>query len=222
MHTLPVIRVNKRKRRLTRSSGQTTSQLMKTTGTAMSLSKTKMPEIKCRKSPANWIVGDCCHGNGEAMNVAGNLMLPGQLVLPEITTPQRTSSISSVDRGSMRQYRRQSRKSDKLDAFIDAPCRMEEKKKNALNGKIKDFITKENPGRPPITLRYAPLKQAGDETVFLKPKVPSLPINTNSCPNLYLLADREKWSYNYKPGKCRYLRCPQSPVLQPDEIFATD
>ena len=98
----------------------------------------------------------------------------------------------------------------------------EDIKKDVLYDRVKQFIVKENPGRPPLSLRYVPPKLAGEKTkLLLRPKSPQLPINTNSCPNLCLLADREQWSYNnYRPGKCRYLRCPQSPVLGPEEIFA--
>jgi len=220
MHTLPVLRVTKKKKRSLHSA-QIRSQSMKASikkTMGPTRATTKMPEIKC--SAPNWTIGDCCHEVGEQQF---NTPTSGHLILPEIPSPQkrRTPSSDSVIGISKGNYRRKSKKTDELDTCIGTPS--EEKKIEVLNGRIKDFITKENPGRPPITLRYAPLKQPTDETaVFLKPKASSLPINTESCPNLYLLADREKWSYNYKPGKCRYLRCPQSPVLQPDEIFATD
>lgn len=96
------------------------------------------------------------------------------------------------------------------------------KKDILLSSRIKDFMTKEIPGKPPSSLRYHVPKNASDEkkTKSVPVKASNLPINTNSCPNLHLHSDRSRWSYTHKPGKCRYLRCPPSPILQPDEIFA--
>lgn len=93
-----------------------------------------------------------------------------------------------------------------------------------LTSRIKDFMTKEIPGKPPSSLRYfVPKKTTNEQNTFAavtKLAAHSLAINTSTCPNLQLHSDRSKWSYTHKPGKCRYLRRPQSPILQPDEIFS--
>ena len=136
----------------------------------------------------------------------------------------RSSSSGNIGETSLlkRKGNRDTKLSSSLPHFENTRCSAEENVKRHVYDKVRDFIIKDNPGRPPLSLRYVAPKMAGEETkLLLKPKSPQLPINTNSCPNLYLLGDREKWSYNnYKPGKCRYLRCPQSPVLGPEEIFA--
>lgn len=163
-----------------------------------------------------------------------------QTLLPEITlktptisTPMlRCSSSGNIGETvskslplPSRRKNRHNHDSKKLSlslGHIDTRSPAEDIKRHVIHDRIKEFIVKDNPGRPPLSLRYVAPKVAGEGTkLVLRPKTPQLPINTSSCPNLYLLADREKWSYNnYRPGKCRYLRCPQSPVLGPAEIFS--
>lgn len=147
--------------------------------------------------------------------------------LPSISRCRHNRSSSSGNIGETSLLKRKGNQDTKLSSSLphyeETRFSAEESvKTHVLYDRVRDFIIKDNPGRPPLSLRYIAPKMAGEETkLLLRPKSPQLPINTNSCPNLCLLADREKWSYNnYKPGKCRYLRCPQSPVLGPEEIFA--
>ena len=147
--------------------------------------------------------------------------------LPSISRCRHNRSSSSGNIGETSLLKRKGNQDKKLSSSLphyeDTRFSAEESvKTHVLYDRVRNFIIKDNPGRPPLSLRYIAPKMAGEETkLLLRPKSPQLPINTNSCPNLCLLADREKWSYNnYKPGKCRYLRCPQSPVLGPEEIFA--
>ena len=103
-----------------------------------------------------------------------------------------------------------------LETFLIS--RITKEKNNILDEKVKEFMTKEIPGKPPSTLRYIKPRPVQIKSSFISRKMSNSPINTNSCPNLHMYTDKT-WSYNYKPGKCRYLRCPPSPILQPSEIF---
>ena len=98
--------------------------------------------------------------------------------------------------------------------------RTDDSKKDILKSRVEKFLTKEVPGKPPTSLRYLKPKPDKISLNFNIPKHSTSPINTSSCPNLHMFSDRSSWSYNYKVGKCRYLRCPPSPVLQPHEIFS--
>ena len=129
---------------------------------------------------------------------------------------QTKKSIQSIDSFECIVENRNRSKTD-TDS-LDVIYRIDEYKKDRLNEKVKEFMTKEIPGRPPSSLRYVKPKPVLVKTALFSRQKTKSPINTNSCPNLHMFADT--WSYNYRPGKCRYLRCPPSPILQPHEIFS--
>ena len=184
-----------------------------------------MPEITRQRSPARFMLGgDDELTTTETSDGENEKCTRKYSTLPRISQRRQRSTSVIANEDDCRRQRSRSKTTTELNtSFAHVASRVEENKRFIIHDRVKEFMNKENPGRPPLTLRYVPPKQIGEETkLLLKPPKEQLPINTNSCPNLYLLADREKWSYNYKPGKCRYLRCPQSPVLQPEEIFSTE
>eukprot|EP00111_Clytia_hemisphaerica_P019937 TCONS_00058798-protein len=230
MQTLPVIRnyaSNKRSTIQSITVSRRSQRVSRSTSRRMSsLGAPRMPEITRQRSPARFMLG------GDEEQTTTNETSDGETekhsrkhsTLPRISQRrQRSSSVIADEEASRRQRSRSKTTTELHTSFAHVASRVEENKRFIIHDRVKEFMNKENPGRPPLTLRYVAPKQIGEETkLLLKPPKEKLPINTNSCPNLYLLTDRQKWSYNYKPGKCRYLRCPQSPVLQPEEIFSTE
>lgn len=138
-------------------------------------------------------------------------------ILPPLKNKNKLFTVNDVQQT---EKKRAGTVNDTLQCY--AFYRTEEYKRDILCERVKEFLTKEIPGKPPSSLRYKkPKKKEKVAPTFTLPVRSSSPINTNSCPNFKQIADHAKWNYHHRPGKCRYLRYPPTPPLQSHEIFFT-
>ena len=103
--------------------------------------------------------------------------------------------------------------------------------KPALDLRVQDFLSKEQPKAPASTLRTTEARRAGAARSKPAPgprralnesrMKGRVIINTDASPSLNEFQDRS-WYYQDKSGKCRYLRVPESPPPPISWVFEKD